>query len=182
MPYVCWLLLWAYFIEDFKWCLHFQIGGCVLKRCFEGGIFWRAKLLLKGIKDFDLKNWTWPWNCENPEEWVQRPSQHTSKIMYCSHKPSSVVWSHMWPGPQPTAISMVFYSCGSSHTIKYNKSTVVNIRSAMVSRFVLGLPPRGSGFEIRLSNHETWSIWCHVGIHVYFTSILHSQTSLVPQA
>ena len=34
----------------------------------------------------------WPWNCESPEESVQRPSsQHTSKIMLCGHGPSSVV-------------------------------------------------------------------------------------------
>ena len=32
------------------------------------------------------------------------------------------------------------------------------------------------------SDHITWSIRCHVGIHVYFTSILHSHTPLVPQA
>ena len=28
-----------------------------------------------------------------------------------------------------------FYSCGSSHMIKYNKSIVVSVRSALVSRF-----------------------------------------------
>ena len=32
------------------------------------------------------------------------------------------------------------------------------------------------------SDHETWSIWCHIGIHVDFTSILPSHTPLVPQA
>ena len=32
------------------------------------------------------------------------------------------------------------------------------------------------------SEHETWSIWCHVGIHVDLTSILQSHTPLVPQA
>ena len=34
----------------------FSIWGCVLKGCFERGIFWRAKLRLKGIEDFNL--WT----------------------------------------------------------------------------------------------------------------------------
>ena len=38
------------------------------------------------------------------KESVQRPSQHTSKIMECGHGPSSVVWSHMWPRPQSNAI------------------------------------------------------------------------------
>ena len=36
-------------------------------------------------------------------------------------------------------------------------------------------------FENNPSDHETWSIRYHVGIHVDFTSILHSQTPLVPQ-
>ena len=30
----------------------------------------------------------------------------------------SVVWNHMWPAPQPNAISMNFYSHGLSHMIK----------------------------------------------------------------
>jgi hypothetical protein len=29
-------------------------------------------------------------------------------------------------------------------------------------------------FENNPSDHETWSIWCHVGFRVDFTSILHS--------
>ena len=77
----------------------------------------------------------WPWNCESPKESVQRPSHHTSKIMLGDHKSSSVVWSHMYLGPQPNAISMNFYPCRSSHIIKYNKSTDVGIWSTMVSRF-----------------------------------------------
>jgi hypothetical protein len=41
------------------------------------------------------------------------------KMMWCGHKPSNVVWSHvLWPGPQPSAISMNFYSSVSSHMIK----------------------------------------------------------------
>ena len=36
----------------------------------------------------------------------------------CDHGPSSVMWSHMWPGPQPNAISMSYHPCGSSHMIK----------------------------------------------------------------
>ena len=38
--------------------------------------------------------------------------------------------------------------------------------------FVLGLPPRGG--ENSPSDHEIQSIWCLIGIHVDFTSILHS--------
>ena len=37
-------------------------------------------------------------------------------------------------------------------------------------------------FESSPSDHETWSIECRVGVHVDFTSILHSYTPLVPQA
>jgi hypothetical protein len=33
----------------------FSIWGCVLKGCFERGIFWRAKSHLKGIEDFNLE-------------------------------------------------------------------------------------------------------------------------------
>ena len=37
-------------------------------------------------------------------------------------------------------------------------------------------------FENIPSDHETWSLWCHVRINVDFTSILHSPTPLIPQA
>ena len=38
-------------------------------------------------------------------------------------------------------------------------------------------------FENNPSDYGTWSIWCHVGIHVNFTSTsLHSHTLSVPQA
>ena len=37
-------------------------------------------------------------------------------------------------------------------------------------------------FENNPSDHETWSMRCHVGIHVDFTSIMHSHTLSVPQA
>ena len=59
-----------------------------------------------------------PWNCESHQKSVQRPSQYTSKIMQRGHGPSSVVWSHMWMGPQPNSISMNFYSYMSSHIIE----------------------------------------------------------------
>ena len=41
MPYACWFLWRAEYIEDFRWRLHFAIWGCVLKGClrevcFEG--------------------------------------------------------------------------------------------------------------------------------------------------
>ena len=60
----------------------------------------------------------------------------------------------------------------------------MSVWSVMVSPVLirnLGLPP-SSGFENSPSDHETRSIRSHVGIHVDFTSILHSHTPLVPQA
>ena len=40
----------------------FSIWGCVVKGCFEGGIFRRAKLRLKGIEDFNLEH-SYTWLC-----------------------------------------------------------------------------------------------------------------------
>jgi hypothetical protein len=33
-----------------------SIRGCVLKVCFERGVFWMAKSRLKSIEDFDLEH------------------------------------------------------------------------------------------------------------------------------
>ena len=67
----------------------------------------------------------WPYNCESPKESAQRPSQDTSKIMYCDHRPSSVVWSHMWPSRQPNATGIREYrfngmSVHASPRTRYN--------------------------------------------------------------
>jgi hypothetical protein len=51
-----------------------------------------------------------------------------SRTLECSVEPYVM-------GPQPNAISMDFYLCGSSHMIKQNKSMVVIVQSAVVSRF-----------------------------------------------
>ena len=37
-------------------------------------------------------------------------------------------------------------------------------------------------FENIPSDHEIWSIRCHVGIQAHYTTILHSHAPLVPQA
>ena len=47
--------------------------------------------------------------------------------------------------------------------------------------FVFSLLPRVA-FGNSPNDHETWSIWCHVGLHAHLTSLLHSRTPLVPQA
>ena len=76
------------------------------------------------------------------------------------------------------------YSRGSSHMIKQNKLTVVGIQNVVVSRFRVRSTTSKKWFlkKIQVTIHETRSIWCRVGIHVDFTSILHSLTPLVPQA
>ena len=57
------------------------------------------------------------------------------------------------------------YSHGSSHTIGWNKSTVVSVHSAMVSRFCDKPNSFQMVFKNHPSDHETWSNGCRVGIH-----------------
>ena len=54
MPYACLFLWWAYYIEDFKWCLHFNLG---LR--FEG-LFWKRHIL-KGEIAFEGHRRHQPW-------------------------------------------------------------------------------------------------------------------------
>jgi hypothetical protein len=98
------------------------------------------------------------------------------------HLQNNIVWSWIVKcsvksyvtGPQPIAILMNFYSCGFSHIIKLNKSTIVSIRSDMVSWFVLSLPPKDDSWK--------WFMWswnmthmisrrnsCRLYIHLAFT-------------
>ena len=62
----------------------------------------------------------WPWNCEGPKKskCPKAVPQRTSNIMWCGHRSSSGVWSHMWLGRQPNSISANFHSCRSSHMIE----------------------------------------------------------------
>ena len=119
-----------------------------------------------------------------PKESVRRPSQFTSKIMQRGHRPSSVPWSHTWPDPRPNAISINFYSCGSSLMIKKKWNKINSYEHPECH----GLPVLCEAhlqeviLENSQSDRETWSIRCHVRIHVDFTSILHSHTPSVPQA
>ena len=57
MNYACWFLWRAYYIEDFKWCLHFQFGVAFWRVFLREVYFWRAELCLKGIEDFNLEHW-----------------------------------------------------------------------------------------------------------------------------
>ena len=44
----------------------FSIWDCVLKGCFERGIWPAARLCLKGIEDFNLEHW-WQRPCDERE-------------------------------------------------------------------------------------------------------------------
>ena len=55
IPYTCWFLWWAYYIEGFKWCLHFQFE-VAFWRVVLRGILWRTELRLKGIEDFNMEH------------------------------------------------------------------------------------------------------------------------------
>ena len=77
-----------------------------------------------------------------------------SRTLKCSVKPYMM-------GPQPNVVSMNFYSCGSSHMIEENKSTVVNVRSAMVSWFCVRPTSKRWFLGNNPSDHETRSIQCH---------------------
>ena len=58
MPYACWFLWWADYIEGFKWSLRFQFGVMFWRVVLTEVLYiWRAKLRLKGIEDFDLEHW-----------------------------------------------------------------------------------------------------------------------------
>jgi hypothetical protein len=61
MPYTCWFLCRAEYIENFKLTSSFSMWGCVLKGNFERRIFWKAKSYLKGVEDFNLEHW-WLWS------------------------------------------------------------------------------------------------------------------------
>ena len=49
------------------------------------------------------------------KESVQRLSQHTSKVMWCGHMPSIVVWSHVWQGTPPKCSFKRFLSIRVPH-------------------------------------------------------------------
>ena len=105
------LVVRAYYIEDFKWRLHFPIWGCVAKGCFERGLFWRAKLHLKGIEDFNLKHWfdAWSWqdSIQSSNCWVLHPSSLYRLLVVSYHEFSFTI----------RMISMIVDS----------KSTIINI-------------------------------------------------------
>ena len=66
----------------------FSTWGCVLKGCFGRGIFWRPKLRLKGIEDFNLEH------CSNTKYGGPRERKPAaSPTMREDHSTSEWIWS-----------------------------------------------------------------------------------------
>ena len=102
-------------------------------------------------------------------------------------RPNTKVGDHGTPIVHNRWFILFYHMWGPTWVKIHWNGNWLRIRSHMTSHgtwgFVIKLhTPPGGGFENSSSNHETWSIWCHVEIHVDFTSILQSHTPLVPQA
>jgi hypothetical protein len=103
--------------------------------------------------------------------------KHKAELKYVSECRNHEVWS------RSLKCSVKSYVIGPS--TKWCSHIQINgcdIQSAMVFRFCVRPTLKRWVFKNNPSDHETWSIWCHVGIHADFTSILHSNTLVVPQA
>ena len=120
----------------------------------------------------------WPRNCKSPKESVQRPSHYTSKIMWCGHGPSSVVWSHTWPVPSTECYfnEFLFMRVLTYGTIEKKINSCEHLECHGLPVVLSEAHLQKMVFEKSPNDHETWSIRCHVGIHVDTTSIFHSRT------
>ena len=118
----------------------------------------------------------WPWNCESPKQKCPKAvSTHLqthvvwSRILMCSVK------SYMTWALDQMLFQRILFMQGLTHNKKkLNKPTLVSIRSAEIFWCCVRPISKRWFFEDSPGDHETWSIWCHAGIHVDFTSILHS--------
>jgi hypothetical protein len=123
-----------------------------------------------------------PWNCESPKEKCPMvvPRDLQNHVVWSWILKCSVEWYVTEPSTKCYFDDFLFM-----WILTHDKSRIYQwfwaFEMPWSPRFVLGLPQEVV-FENSPSDHETWSIWCHVGIYVYFTSILHSHTLLVPQA
>ena len=95
--------------------------------------------------------------------------------MYCGHGSSSVVRSPMWQGLRPICYFNEFLF---TQVLTHDKIQHINgwEHNAMVYRFCVRPTSMRRFLKTVQSDHETWSIWCHVGHHVNFSSISHSHT------
>ena len=110
----------------------------------------------------------------------KRPSQDIFQNHVVWSQPSRVVGRHMWSGPLSMLFQRISNHVGCSHMIEYEESTAVRFQSAVVFYKFCVRPISKRWFLKTIQpEHETWSIWCHVGIHVDF---FYSLAPLVPQA
>ena len=130
---------------------------------------------------------------ENQGHFTQEPRAMTKRLWEpkkkCpkavpTHLQNHVMWSRTLKYSAKSYVTKpstkcYFCSYGSSHMIKENKSTVVNVQSVLISRFCVRPTPKRCFFLNIQSDHETWSMWYHVGTRVDFTSILHPHTHSV---
>ena len=115
MPYACWFLLRVYHIDDFKWRLSSSTWGCILKDCFERGIFWRAKSRSKGIiirgshttsESARMGTWRGVIGC------LAEGEIHSSPPEVKKNSPFSILreWKFNLPLPSFTSPQLRFYS------------------------------------------------------------------------
>jgi hypothetical protein len=65
----------------------FSIWSCVLKECFERGIFWKAKSCLKGIEDFNLEHWLQSSSSGIRLKWIYTKTREKA----CLYRPAYVI-------------------------------------------------------------------------------------------
>ena len=97
----------------------FSILGCVLKGCFEGGIFWRAKRRLKGIEDFNLEHCWWgphPLKCDGMSRAVKCTwFSSCNETWQAFHIPGSLS-----PGPCACSVRWTLLQEGTLNDAFYN--------------------------------------------------------------
>ena len=123
----------------------------------------------------------WPWNCESPKEKCPKaiPRHFQNHVVWLWALECSVK-SYVIEPLNKMLFSMNFHSCEVLTHVKITMNQRLwDSRVPWSPGFVLVLPPRGGFWK---ESRWPWrkSIWCHVGIHVDFTSILHSRTPLAP--
>ena len=123
----------------------------------------------------------WPWDGESPNVSVSRHLQNHivwTRILKCSVKP-------LVTGPSTKCCfsEILFMRVLTCDKIESNKQINGCERSECHALPVLCKTYlQVVVFENSPCDHGTWSVWCHVGIHVDLASILHSHTPSVPRA
>ena len=93
----------------------------------------------------------------------------------------ALVWSHMWPSFNQILFQWISIHAGLHTWLNRINQRLWAFGMPQSPGFVLDLSPK-DGFENSPSNQETWSISCHVGSPVDFTSILQFTYSVGPSS